>query len=348
MQTIETVEYHVGGQVVRVITGGVPNAAGADAAARASWFEAHADQLRRALLAEPRGHDDLLAVALTETLAPGAHAGLLFLDGTAYPPIALAAVAAAATACVERGLLVRHEATDRLADQEVVFETGLGPVRTVARLVPAPGDAARPTGLRVASVSVDVIGAFVHTPSSAVARAGRRVPIDIAFGAGFYAIVDSEAAGVPLDRAQVADLRRVGLELCREVSACFSFRRPGVEGTCALEGVVLTGPPARDTSHLRSAVVSRHGVVDRSSMSGAAAVLAVLAGMGVVVEGHTFSQEGLSGLSVEATLIEGTGVVAEDEPASVGVRLTAEAWMTAEQTWLLHDLDPLRHGSEGP
>ena len=73
-----------------------------------------------------------------------------------------------------------------------------------------------------------------------------------------------------------------------------------------LAGVVLTGPPSSEVAHLRGAVVSRHGVVDRSSLSGSAAVMAVLDAMGIVAEGQPFVHEGTSGLTVEGTLVRRT------------------------------------------
>ena len=45
----------------------------------------HADPLRCALVLEPRGHEDVTAVALTEASTAEAHAGLLFMDGGGYP-----------------------------------------------------------------------------------------------------------------------------------------------------------------------------------------------------------------------------------------------------------------------
>lgn len=342
MQSISTIEYHVGGHPVRVVTAGMPGAQGADAVARAAWFETHADDLRRAVVGEPRGHDDLLAVALTEATHPDAHAGLLFFDRVGYPALPLVSVVAAATACVEHGLVTtRGEGAAALA-----FETAAGLVRTRPRLA-ASTPVSPSTAQRVVEVATAVDGAFVHTASAAVVWGGRRVALDIAYGGGFYAIVDSEAAGVPLDRAHAADLRRAGLGLCREVAARFSLRHPDAEGPWPVEGVILTGPPSSDHAHLRSAVVSRSGVVDRSALSAVAPVLAVLSGMGVLESGQAFVQEGLAGVGVAAT-------VARREPASdngvserLDLTVTASAWPTGEQTWLLHADDPLRHGSPG-
>ena len=49
---------------------GVPRAMGGTPVERAVWFRRHADQLRCALVLEPRGHADVTAVALTEASSP--------------------------------------------------------------------------------------------------------------------------------------------------------------------------------------------------------------------------------------------------------------------------------------
>src|SRR5262245_41821454 len=121
MRTIRTVDVHVGGQPIRVVIEGVPGAVGGDPREKTEWFAAHADDLRRTLVHAPRGHEDLTAVALTEPTSPGAHAGLLFMDGGGYASMHAGAVIAAATVAVDRRLLVTAAADG--AAQLLTFDT---------------------------------------------------------------------------------------------------------------------------------------------------------------------------------------------------------------------------------
>ena len=61
---MKSVEYHVGGQPVRVIVDGVPSPQGRTQAQKAAWFARHADRYRRGLVLAPRGHADMSAVLL--------------------------------------------------------------------------------------------------------------------------------------------------------------------------------------------------------------------------------------------------------------------------------------------
>jgi proline racemase len=326
MRTIRTVDVHVGGQPIRVVIEGVPGAAGADAREKAEWFAAQADDLRRALVHAPRGHEDLTAVALTEPSSPGAHAGLLFMDAGGYPPMNAAAVIAAATVSVDRRLLVTSAADG--AEQVLTFDTPAGPVQ--ARV-------------HRASVSLRQGPAFVHAASAAVPCGSRRVPLDVSFADGFFAIVDSESAGVPLDRSHVEDLRRAARELFEALDARFTLLHPARQDAEPVGAIVFTGPPSRDDAHLRGVAVNRHGVVDRSSVSGTAAVLAVLDAMGLAAEGQPFVHEGTAGLTVNGVVTARTTM--GDLPA-VYLEVTATAWVIGEASWVLDERDPLRFGDD--
>ena len=54
------------------------------------------------VLLEPRGHGGLIGAMLTEPVAPGGHAGLLFMDAEGYPALSGGAVMAAATSVQTR------------------------------------------------------------------------------------------------------------------------------------------------------------------------------------------------------------------------------------------------------
>jgi proline racemase len=338
MRTIKTVDVHVGGQPIRVVIEGVPGAVGADACEKAEWFAAHADDLRRALVHPPRGYEDLTAVALTEPSSPGAHAGLLFMDGGGYAPMNVGAVMAAATVAMDRRLLVTAAGDGE--EQVLTFDTPAGPVQARVRAAtPKDGSGAR----CVSSVSLHLGPAFVHTPSAAVSRGSRRVPLDVAFAGEFFAIVDSESAGVPLDRSHVEDLRRAARELFDALDARFVLLHPARQDAEPVAAIVFTGPPSRDDAHLRGVAVSRHGVVDRSSVSGTAAVLTVLDAMGLAGEGQPFVHEGTAGVTVSG-LVTGRTTIGELPAAQLEV--TSTVWVIGESIWMLDDRDPLRFGDD--
>jgi trans-L-3-hydroxyproline dehydratase len=58
-RSINTVEVHTGGEPFRIITSGLPRLSGRTIIERRAWVREHADDIRKALMFEPRGHADM-------------------------------------------------------------------------------------------------------------------------------------------------------------------------------------------------------------------------------------------------------------------------------------------------
>jgi proline racemase len=331
IEQVKSFEYHVDGQPVRVIVEGVPVPQGTTQAQKAAWFGKHADRYRKGVVLPPRGHHDMTAVLLTEASSPGAHAGLVFLDANGYPRLATHGVMAAVSAAMEHDLIFARDAAS--PGGRFVFDTPAGLV--TARAAEHDGNSAR-------HLLVEAVPAFVHTPACKVALPGRTVVADLAFGGEFYALVDGEAAQVPLDAEHVPELRRLGRAVCAAVNASLTVAHPEDPSLEGVAGTIFTGPAREERAHLRSVAVSAAGVVDWSpSGGGMTAVLAVLDAMGLLEGAPAFANEGLSGTVMTGRVVSRTSV--GDRPALV-VEIAGDAWATGEQTWLFDHDDPFRQG----
>jgi len=327
---MKSLEFHIGGQPVRVIVDGVPLPQGRTQAQKSAWFTRHADRYRRGIVLAPRGHADMSAVLLTEPSSAEAHAGLVFLDATGCPRFAMPGVMAAAAAAVAHGLISTGD--DSASGMRLVFDT---PAGAVSALVAAAEKGA-------GHVRVRGVPAFVHAAGVPVALPGRTVPVDVAFSGEFYALVDGEAAGVPLDDAHVPELRRLGRAVCAAVNTTLTVAHPDARTLEGVAGVLFTGPSRDDGAHLRSVLVTAGGAVDCSpGCSATAAVMAVLDAMGLLGEAPIFIHEGLSGAQFTGR-VESRRQVGE-LPALV-VEVEARAWPTGEETWILDHDDPFCQG----
>src|SRR5437667_102544 len=103
-----------------------------------------AAHLRRALMLEPRGHADMYGAILTEPVAPGSHAGVLFMHNEGYSTMCGHGVIAVTTIALERGLLMPGG-----DGATIVYDAPAGTIRARATLAES----------RVVSVS------FVNVPS---------------------------------------------------------------------------------------------------------------------------------------------------------------------------------------
>jgi proline racemase len=330
---VRTVDAHVGGQTLRLVVEGLPHPTGRTMRDKRAWLRKRADDVRRALVREPRGHADMVAAALTEAVSPEAHAGIIFMDGGGYPSLSGHGLIAAATIAVSRGLIFAGNSDD--PDVRLAFDTPAGVVHTAVR------SETRGQDRRIHSVVFTNVPSFVHTAAQAVRLGTREVRVDIAFGGLFYAIVDTEAVGIPLRPDRQHDLRTLGMQLQEALNAAADFVHPGDPETSGISGVIFTGPPTDPEAHLRSAVVTG-AVVDRSPGGTAtAAVMAVLDAMGLLADDRHFVHESISGALFRGRAVRHTVV---GEHAALIAAIEGTAWITGEHTFLLDDDDPLRAG----
>ena len=62
---LTTIDTHVAGEPLRIITGGLPQIKGNTILEKRAYFREHYDHLRRILMYEPRGHDGMYGCIIT-------------------------------------------------------------------------------------------------------------------------------------------------------------------------------------------------------------------------------------------------------------------------------------------
>jgi proline racemase len=333
IERVRTVDAHVAGQPLRLVVEGLPRPQGRTMSDKRAWLRKRADALRRAIVQEPRGHADMVAAVLTEAVSPEAHAGILFMDGRGYPAISGHGVIAVAAIAVARDLIFVSGAETR--EMQLAFDTPAGVVHTVIR-ADTQGEEQR-----IHSVVFTNVPSFVQSAAHRVRVGTRDLRVDIAFGGLFYAIVDTEAVGIPLRPERLNDLRRLGTELQGALNATAEFEHPLDPETKGISGVVFTGPPTDPEAHLRS-VVMTGSVIDRSPGGTAtAAVMAVLDAMGLLADDRHFVHESVTGALFHGRAVRHTAL---GDVSALVAEIEGSAWITGEHLFLLDDDDPFRDG----
>ena len=105
MVTIKTLDAHTAGEPLRLIIDGFPEPEGETMLERREWLREHHDDLRRAIMLEPRGHADMYGALLTRPERAGSDAGVLFMHNEGYSTMCGHGIIAVATLVFERGLL---------------------------------------------------------------------------------------------------------------------------------------------------------------------------------------------------------------------------------------------------
>jgi proline racemase len=333
MLRLKTIDAHAAGEPLRLIVDGFPSPRGATMLEKREWVRKHADHLRRALMLEPRGHADMYGAILTEPAAPGSHAGVLFMHNEGYSTMCGHGIIAVTTIALERGLLMPGG-----DGTTVVYDSPAGTIRARATLASRGSSGA----CRVESVAFVNVPSFVLHGGLVVKLASRQIRVDVAFGGAFYAIVDSEAVGLPIDAAHLPELRRVGMEIKEAIEAAQTIAHPLEPGLKGIYGTIFTGPPSDERADLRNVTIFADAEVDRSPCgTGTAAVMAVVDAMGLLSEDRPFVHESLIGTRFNGRVSSRTIV---GDLQAIVPEIEGSAWITGEHTFIVDETDPLREG----
>jgi proline racemase len=324
---VRTIDAHAAGGPLRLVVDGFPSPRGKTMLEKREWAGRHADDLRRALILEPRGHADMCGAVLTEPTSPGAHAGVLFFHNDGYSTMCGHGILAVTTIAIERGLVMPGG-----DGRTIVFDTPAGAVRATATR----------EGQRVERVAFTNVPAFVLRAGLPIQLGPRHLRADVAYGGAFYAIVDAEAAGLSIDAGHASALRRAGIAIRDAVEAAHQIAHPLQPAIAGIDGTIFTGPSHDGGADLRNAVVFADGEVDRSPCgTGTSAVMAVLDAMGLLGEDRPFVHESIIGTRFNGRVVGRTAV--GDYPAIV-TDIEGSAWITGEHAFVIDDRDPLKGG----
>jgi proline racemase len=337
---IQTIDAHAAGEPLRLVIDGLPAPEGRTMLEKRAWAMKRLDHLRKAIILEPRGHTDMYGALLTEPVTRDAHAGILFMHNEGWSTMCGHGIIAVTTMAIERGLIWSNRGTPgngaKPTSVEIRYDTPAGPVQARAHLA-HHGDA-----VRVEAVAFRNVPSFVFEASLMVPLGNRKIPVDVAFGGAFYAIVDSEAAGVPIDAAHLPELRKLGMTIAREVERLRRVVHPNDAGLEGIYGTIFTAPAQLPDAHLRNVTIFADAEVDRSPCgTGTAAVMAVLNDMGLLLDDVPFIHESIVGTTFKGRVAERVEV--GEKPAIVP-EIEGSAWITGEHTFLIDGDDPLKAG----
>ena len=326
---VTTLDAHVGGAAVRLATSGLPRIDGASMAERRLSFDHAAGDVGLLLTREPRGHAGMVGVVLTEAERPDADAGMVFFTGAGGRALSGHGAMAASA------LALNHQVLTPRTPDVLHLDSESGPISIRV--------AARDARQRVRAVRFEGPPAAVLRGNLRVPTSRRTVRMDIAWsGSEVVAIVESEAAGVPLSSSHTLELRRSALELITTLDEMLTLIPPGHSVAMPVAACAFVGPATDLTADVRSVLVRSDGHVSRSpSASGTAAVSVVLAAMGLLAPGAVYRHESLSGTSWTAEATPSPG----DSDALMTVAVTAEVYATGAHEFVIDAGDPLTRGA---
>ncbi len=196
IRSLNVVDSHTMGEPTRIIVGGVPNIPGKSMADKKDFLEDKMDNLRTAVMHEPRGHGDMFGSIITPPVNDESDFGIIFMDGGGYLNMCGHGSIGAITVAIETGMV---EAVEPFT--EVKMDTPAGVISARASVFDG----------KVREVSIINVPAFSYMKDVVVPVPSiGDVEMDISFGGSFFAIVDSRKLGVKVQPDNATKLLDMG------------------------------------------------------------------------------------------------------------------------------------------
>jgi proline racemase/trans-L-3-hydroxyproline dehydratase len=325
---ISVIDTHAAGEPTRIVLSGLPPILGATMAAKKQFMRDHLDHFRTLLMHEPRGHRDMFGAVLTPPTTPSAQYGLLFMDNAGYLDMCGHGTMSVTTMLIETGMI-----PPTAPETVVVFDTPAGIVEGHARV----------EGQHVCEVSVANVPSFLYARDVPIELPDLgTVPVDVAFGGNFFALVQARALGVAVHPDQQAQLIALGMQVKHAINATLRVQHPTVPHITTVELTEIYDQPVPSRPLVRNVVIYGHGHLDRSPCgTGTSAAMAARYARGALPLGVAYTSESLIGTRFTGHLVREAQV---GEYRAVQPVVTGEAYITGIQQCVVDPRDPVKYG----
>ena len=328
MHAITTIDCHVAGEALRVVTAGFPEPSGSTILEKREYCRTHLDHLRTALMWEPRGHHEMYGCLLVTPAHPQADTGVLFFHNEGYSTMCGHGIIGLVTVMLEQGLFPASVPTTTIR-----FDTPSGLVTARASL-----DAGK-----VRNVAFLNVPSFVLDVEQTVRVPGiGSVNYDVAFGGAFYAFCQAEALDLSLEPKHARRLQALGLAIKQAIMAERTISHPTEPELGYLYGTIFVAPPHTPEGNLRQTAIFANGALDRSPTgTGVSAHLALLHAKGTLQVGQSLRFESILGTLLGGKIVEETQL--GPYPAIIP-EVEGHACLTGRHEFMIDPDDPLKDG----
>ena len=333
-RVLEVIDAHTEGEFCRIVTGGFDEPQGKDMIEKKNWMVKNADNIRTALMHEPRGHREMFGAFICEPVHKEADYGVIFMDTGGYLNMCGHCTIGSVTVILEGGLKEMHE-----GENEVVLDAPAGIIRTKAMVKNG----------KVESVTLTNVPAFVFKENCkmTVDFEGKRyeVPFTISFGGSFFALVDITKVTPTLPSIEAKNAgwySNFGMACLPKANETEKVKHPELDITSIDLMEFFEDEPDKSKADKRNCVVFGDHSVDRSPCgTGTSAKLATLHHLGEIKVGEKFRYESIIGSLFIGEIKETTKVANFD---AVVPMVTGAAYLTGVADYIIDQEDPKRYG----
>ncbi|MBP1986841.1 proline racemase family protein [Halolamina salifodinae] len=324
---ITTVESHTGGEPLRVVIDGFPEIPGDTILEKRRYVRDNHDQLRSALMLEPRGHANMYGALLTEPVTPDGDIGVLFTHNEGYSTMCGHGVIALGV------VLPEIDAVDvRAATPTIEMDTPAG--RVTAHPQRSEGEIER--------VAFENVPSYVERlDEETVIPEYGPVTYDVAFGGAYYAYCDASEFDIELGDTTEREFVDIGRTVKAAIAEDISLTHPADDDLGFLYGVILTEEP-KNEANIRNVCIFADGEIDRSPTgTGVSGHLAIQHAKGALEPGEEFVVESLINSTFIGRIAERTTFHGYDAVVPV---IEGKAYITGTSEFTIDPADPFKEG----
>lgn len=325
------IDSHTMGEPTRIVTGGIPNIPGKTMAEKKRYLIDNMDNVRKALMHEPRGHNDMFGSVITSPCSSEADVGIIFMDGGGYLNMCGHGSIGAMTVLVEMGYVnVKEPITN------IVLET---PAGLIYGAVKVENDKAK-------EVSFKNVPAFLYKADVDLIVSGiGKIKVDISFGGSFFCILDSKKINISLESSNSRKLIEQGMKILKAANEQIKVEHPDLSHIKSIDLVEIYGEAKRPDSTLRNCVIFGDGQLDRSPCgTGTSAKMALLYAKGGLKKNEPFVYESVIGTQFKGRIVEELEEKSGYYFPRVTPEITASAFITGINTFFIDAEDPIKYG----
>jgi len=301
-----------------MITGGLPYIPGDSMVEKMDYFRKNLDDIRTAIIHEPRGHHHMIGAVLLPPARDDADFGVFYLDYKGCNSMCGHATIGVCASLVKTG---RIEALE--PETEIVLDTPAGLVFT--RILIEKGE--------VKEVSLVNVPSFLYADDIKISLFHKEINIDVAFGGNFFTLVKGEDLGLDMVPGNIPDFVHYGRLISAELNRKIEIVHPLQKHIKSNDFVYFYDSPDDAGVNAKSIVVSGAGNVDRSPCgTGTSARMAALFARGELMAGDKFVVEGISGTIFTGKIIGETKV---GDFNAVIPEIAANAYITGFHQFIL-------------
>lgn len=326
---IFTADYHVMGEPLRIVIGGIPFLKGNSIIEKKMYFVEYFDHFRSALILEPRGHDNMFGAVLCEPVNKTADIGVFFMHSDGYLNMCGHGIIGVVTSIIEMGLI--NKKTDKVT--EIVLETPAGLIYAYAHM----------ENELVREVTFKNVPSFVLYSNLKVPLLGiGDISVDIVYGGNFFGLVSAKELSLEIKKENISKLILYGMKLKGIINDATNIYHPYNKDLNKVELIEIYDSCGDESTIHTNCVVFGNNQVDRSPCgSGTSAMLALKYHNNKIKFNESFINESIIGTRFLGKVVKEVKVGNFD---AIIPEIQGKSYITGIHHFIIDTNDPLCKG----